>query len=145
MWAGSSDCTLIPFSSRSGADHPNPDRQCDTQPASAQGTLSLHLPVLHLHIYMPKREQTQLESLDTTHYATLFGRVQARQFSMVTNSNALPVTSNSKPSSWISQAIYSRKLSSNGFDWVHFGLFLRCQCSTNCKSSSCQKHKLLGL
>lgn len=42
MWAVA-DCTLIPFSSRPGADHdggkhPVPDTGCRTQPASAEGT-----------------------------------------------------------------------------------------------------------
>lgn len=36
---------------------------------------------------------------------------------MVTTSKTLPLTPDSKPSSWVRQAIYSRKLRSSVFVW----------------------------
>lgn len=58
MWAGSSACTLIPFNCRSGVDHgsgehPNPGGTA----CLCTGNPSGHLPLLHVHIYLQKREQ----------------------------------------------------------------------------------------
>lgn len=59
-----------------------------------------------------------------TRYTTLFGRVQARKFSMVKTSTTLPIAPNSKPSSRISQAIYSTKLTLSVFGFsVFWGVF----------------------